>query len=90
MCSGFRERKKTYSPVLNISIDKLASGGIHADAARAVDSAIGDDGLRIYTLERRWGLVGEDDLFGRHFGYGGLDFEGGKWFLVDDRPGKWD
>jgi hypothetical protein len=53
---------------LDVSVDQLTSLGVHGDGARAVDGAIGYDGLVVDAGERLGGLVGEDGGFGGHCG----------------------
>ena len=43
-------RYGSYSSRSNISLYEFASSGIHADAAGAVNCAIGDDGLIVYPF----------------------------------------
>lgn len=54
---------------LDISLDQLPRLWIHRHRSRAVDHAVGDDGLRVNAREGLGALLGEDSGLVRHDGY---------------------
>lgn len=59
---------------LDISLDQLPRLWIHRHRSRAVDHAVGDDGLRVNAREGLGALLGEDSGLVRHDGYSFFSF----------------
>lgn len=51
---------------LDITVNQLASLGVHGNGARDKDHAIGLDGLAVDARERLGSLVSEDSNLGSH------------------------